>query len=81
MCGLDLPRDGAAVSFGQVTRTAAVTLVAVTGLIWLQSLLTARAPASLDGYCDPEPPWTILSFSFWSTVSTVRSISAFGTPS
>lgn len=32
-------------------------------------------------YCAPDPPCTIFSFSFRSTVSTVRSISALGAPS
>ena len=37
--------------------------------------------ASALRYCAVEPPTTIFSLSFWSTVSTVRSISAFGMPS
>jgi hypothetical protein len=32
-------------------------------------------------HAEPEPPATIFSFSFWSTISTVRSISALGMPS
>lgn len=66
-----------------VTRTGAVTPVAMTGVIRIQSLWNARGPTSLETarYCAPDPPCTIFSFSFWSTVSTVRSISALGTPS
>jgi len=56
--------------------TGAVTPVAVTGLISLNAL------TSLEGrYCAPDPPCTIFSFSFRSTVSTVRSISGLGVPS
>jgi hypothetical protein len=32
-------------------------------------------------YCAADPPATIFSLSFWSTISTVRSMSAFGMPS
>src|SRR5262249_6299437 len=35
----------------------------------------------LQHHCAPEPPCTIFSFSFWSTISTVRSMSALGAPS
>jgi hypothetical protein len=40
-----------------------------------------RACWQTGSYGALKPPGTIRSFSFWSTVSTVRSISALGRPS